>query len=106
LDAHHVQTARHREQVEASEPIRKQIWRTLVAAKLKQQGCVLDHFSPGSNGLAAMAGRVRSGDPDNLEAQGAQRYWPLLFGKDFRRDRAAEGVNALLNYGYAVVRAA
>ena len=53
-----------------------------------------------------MAKRVRSGDPDNLEAQGAQRYWPLLFGKDFRRDRAAEGVNALLNYGYAIVRAA
>ena len=58
------------------------------------------------NGLAEMARRVRSGDPDNLEAQGAQRYWPLLFGKDFRRDRVADGVNALLNYGYAVVRAA
>jgi CRISP-associated protein Cas1 len=106
LDAHHVQTERHRAQVEASEPIRKQIWRTLVASKLKQQGCVLDHFSPSSNGLAAMAGRVRSGDPDNLEAQGAQRYWPLLFGKEFRRERGAEGVNALLNYGYAIVRAA
>ena len=53
-----------------------------------------------------MVQRVRSGDPDNLEAQGAQRYWPLLFGKDFRRDRAADGVNALLNYGYAIVRAA
>lgn len=106
LDAHHVQTERHRAQVEASEPTRKQIWRALVAAKLAQQGCMLDHFAPGPNGLAAMARRVRSGDPDNLEAQGAQRYWPLLFGKDFRRDRAAEGVNALLNYGYAVLRAA
>jgi CRISPR-associated protein Cas1 len=53
-----------------------------------------------------MAKRVRSGDPDNLEAQAAQRYWPLLFGKGFRRDRDAGGVNALLNYGYAVVRAA
>ena len=106
LDAHHVQTERHRAQIETSQPVRKQIWRTLVAAKLTQQGYVLDHFAPGPNGLAAMAGRVRSGDPDNLEAQGAQRYWPLLFGGDFRRDRGAEGVNALLNYGYAVVRAA
>ena len=106
LDAHHVQTERHRAQVEASEPIRKQIWRSLVASKLRQQGLVLDHFSPGPNGLAEMARRVRSGDPDNLEAQGAQRYWPALFGKDFRRERGAEGVNALLNYGYAVVRAA
>ena len=106
LDTHHVQTERHWAQVEASEPVRKQIWRGLIAAKLRQQSCVLDHFVSGPNGLAAMAGRVRSGDPDNLEAQGAQRYWPLLFGKDFRRDRDADGINAALNYGYAIVRAA
>lgn len=106
LDAHHVQTERHRAQVEASEPAKKQIWRSLVSAKLAQQGHVLDHFAGHHNGLAEMAKRVRSGDPENLEAQGAQRYWPLLFGKDFRRDRAADGINAALNYGYAVVRAA
>ena len=53
-----------------------------------------------------MSRRVRSGDPDNMEAQAAQRYWPRLFGRQFRRDRSAEGVNALLNYGYAVIRAA
>jgi CRISPR-associated protein Cas1 len=106
LDAHHVQTERHRAQVEASEPARKQIWRALICAKLIQQGSALDCFGATPNGLAEMAKRVRSGDPDNLEAQGAQRYWPLLFGKEFRRDRAAEGINALLNYGYAVVRAA
>ena len=106
LDAHHVQTQRHRAQVETSEPVLKQIWRGLIAAKLRQQGCVLDHFGLGPSGLAAMAGRVRSGDPDNLEAQGAQRYWPLLFGKNFRRDRDAEGINAALNYGYAIIRAA
>jgi CRISPR-associated protein Cas1 len=106
LDAHHVQTERHRAQVEVSEPVRKQIWRSLVAAKLAQQGRVLDRFVEGPNGLAEMAKRVRSGDPENLEAQGAQRYWPMLFGKDFRRDRSADGINAALNYGYAVVRAA
>jgi CRISPR-associated protein Cas1 len=106
LDAHHALTERHLAQVEASAPARKQIWRALVGAKLVQQGHALDSFGQTPNGLAEMAKRVRSGDPDNLEAQGAQRYWPLLFGKDFRRDRAAEGVNALLNYGYAIVRAA
>jgi CRISPR-associated protein Cas1 len=95
LDAHHVLTERHRAQVEASEPARKQIWRALVAAKLAQQGSALDSFGHTPNGLAEMARRVRSGDPDNLEAQGAQRYWPMLFGKEFRRDRGAEGVNAL-----------
>lgn len=106
LDAHHMQTERHRAQIEVSEPVRKQIWRALISAKLRQQGAVLDYFSSDPNGLAAMAGRVRSGDPGNLEAQGAQRYWPLLFGKNFRRDRDAEGINAALNYGYAIMRAA
>lgn len=106
LDAHHVQTQRHRAQVEASEPTRKRVWQALVRAKIAQQGEVLACYAGSDAGLASMARRVRSGDPDNLEAQAAQRYWPRLFGPDFRRDRAAEGVNALLNYGYAVVRAA
>jgi CRISPR-associated protein Cas1 len=106
LDAHHVQTERHLAQIAASEPSRKQIWRALVSAKLRQQGMVLQHFTGDSAGLIDMAKRVGSGDPENLEARGAQRYWPALFGRDFRRDRSAEGVNAALNYGYAVVRAA
>jgi CRISPR-associated protein Cas1 len=53
-----------------------------------------------------MARRVGSGDPDNMEAQAARRYWPLLFGESFRRDRDEQGINAMLNYGYAVLRAA
>ena len=106
LDAHHVQTERHRAQVETSAPVRKRAWQAIVRAKIVQQATVLTHFTGSHGGLAPMARRVRSGDPDNLEAQAAQRYWPRLFGKTFRRDREAEGVNALLNYGYAVVRAA
>ena len=50
--------------------------------------------------------RVRSGDPDNFEAQAAQKYLPAMFGQGFTRDREAEGVNACLNYGYTVLRAA
>ena len=106
LDAHHVQTERHRAQGETSAPVRKRAWQAIVRAKIVQQAAVLSHFTGSHGGLAPMARRVRSGDPDNLEAQAAQRYWPRLFGKTFRRDREAEGVNALLNYGYAVVRAA
>jgi len=106
LDAHHVQTERHRAQVEASEPVKKRAWQALVRAKISQQEAVLAHFTGDHGGLVPLSRRVRSGDPDNLEAQAAQRYWPRLFGKDFRRDRDADGVNALLNYGYAVVRAA
>ena len=106
LDAHHVQAERHRAQVQASEPVRKQAWQAIVRAKINQQATVLARFSEGHKRLTAMARKVRSGDPDNLEAQAAQRYWSLLFGQGFRRDREAEGVNALLNYGYAVLRAA
>ena len=106
FDAHHVQTERHRAQVETSAPVRKRVWQSIVRAKIIQQATVLSHFTGSHGGLAPMARRVRSGDPDNIEAQAAQRYWPRLFGKEFRRDREAEGVNALLNYGYAVVRAA
>jgi CRISPR-associated protein Cas1 len=106
LDAHHVQTARHIAQVEAGEPTKKRLWQTLIRTKIAMQGEVLRTFNGEDAGLAPMSRRVRSGDPDNLEAQAAQRYWPRLFGSDFRRDRTADGVNALLNYGYAVVRAA
>lgn len=106
LDAHHVQTERHRAQIATKEPVKKRVWQALIRAKIAQQAAVLTHFTGGHAGLAHMAGRVRSGDPENLEAQAAQRYWPRLFGTVFRRDRDADGVNALLNYGYAVIRAA
>ncbi len=106
LDAHHVQTERHRAQVEAGEPLKKRIWQGLIAAKIALQGEVLAHFTGADDGLGPMSKRVRSGDKDNLEAQAAQRYWPKLFGREFRRDREADGTNALLNYGYAIARAA
>jgi CRISP-associated protein Cas1 len=46
-----------------------------------------------------LARKVRPGDPDNVEAEAARRYWPLLLGTDFRRDTDAGGLNGLLNYG-------
>lgn len=106
MDGHHALTERHWAQVETSAPLRKRLWQAIIVAKLRQQGRLLTETTGQDAGLAALAGRVRSGDPDNLEAQGAQRYWPKLFGREFRRDRAADDSNALLNYGYAIVRAA
>jgi CRISP-associated protein Cas1 len=106
LDAHSTQTERHRGQVEASEPVKKQAWQALITAKLSQQAAMLRFFNGADGGLGELSRRVRSGDPDNLEAQGAQRYWPLLLGKSFRRNRDGGSPNDLLNYGYAVLRAA
>jgi CRISP-associated protein Cas1 len=106
LEGHHLQGARMRAQWSASRPLEKQLWRRIVQAKLIMQGGLIEaRGADGARAFPLMAARVRSGDPDNLEAQAARRYWPLLMGKDFRRDRDAGGANALLNYGYAVMRA-
>ena len=92
-------------QIEASKPITKRIWQQLVRVKISQQSAMLDAIGKTQAGLALLSRRVRSGDPDNIEAQAAQRYWPLLFGKNFRRKPNGNPPNNLLNYGYAVLRA-
>jgi CRISPR-associated protein Cas1 len=106
LAGHHAQGARFRAQAAASKPLRKQAWASMVRHKIAAQAEALDSIGAPSERLRRLMMAVRSGDPDNREAQAAQAYWPLLMGKDFRRDREAHGANALLNYGYAVLRAA
>lgn len=105
LAANTVQTERFRAQIEAGLPLKKRCWQAVIAAKILLQAEVLEWACGADHGLRAMAARVRSGDPDNIEAQAAQRYWPRLMGGDFRRDRSGPMPNALLNYGYAVLRA-
>lgn len=106
LNANTIQTERQRAQLQASLPLKKRLWQTLVSAKLRQQAAVLEVFTGEDAGIAQLARRVRSGAPENIEAQGSQRYWPRLFGRAFRRDRDGDPPNNLLNYGYMVFRAA
>ena len=106
LDAHYHQVSRFASQARASTPTNKRLWRQLVRAKIAAQAPRLAALGRPSVGLAAMVSRVRSGDPDNVEAQAARRYWPAVFAnRHFRRNRDAEDQNQLLNYGYAVLRA-
>lgn len=106
LEGHHAQNARMQAQWSVSKPLCKQLWRRIVSAKIAMQGSLLAaRGADGAEAFPHIARRVRSGDPDNLEAQAARRYWPLLMGPDFRRDRDSSGANGLLNYGYAVMRA-
>ncbi|MBM3542029.1 MAG: type II CRISPR-associated endonuclease Cas1 [Alphaproteobacteria bacterium] len=105
-EGHHAQAGRMRAQFEAPKPLCKRLWRALVAAKIMNQRAALEASGQSAEGFVLLARGVRSGDPDNVEAQAARRYWPLLMGPEFRRDRAAGGVNALLNYGYTVLRSA
>lgn len=106
VDGHHAQGDRVEAQARASLPMRKRLWAELVRAKILAQAAALERCCREAQGLRDLARRVRSGDPENFEAQAAQRYFPALFGKNFRRTRDAEGGNALLNYGYTILRAA
>jgi CRISP-associated protein Cas1 len=104
LDGHYGQNARMRAQWDAGRPLVKQLWREVVVAKIRWQAAVLEARGVPTAAFDIFVRRVRSGDPENIEAQAARRYWPLLMGEDFRRDRMASGVNGLLNYGYTVLR--
>jgi len=106
LDTNELQSERFRHQIEVSQPIKKQLWKQTVRAKIKNQARLLEYIGQESGRLKDMAQKVQSGDTGNIEAQAARYYWPNLFGKTFRRERAGLPPNNLLNYGYMVVRAA
>jgi CRISPR-associated protein Cas1 len=105
---------RLREQLAASRPLRKGLWKQLIAAKVRGQARNLDPSLPARRKLLALAREVRSGDPSNIEAQAARLYWQhWLWVVDgpleecaFRRDADGAGLNSFLNYGYAILRAA
>jgi CRISPR-associated protein Cas1 len=97
------------EQVAIGKPLRKQLWKQLVVAKVRGQAANLDTASPARLRLLALAAAVKSGDPTNVEAQAAKVYWGTWLGEGtpFHRDPAGDDpLNAFLNYGYAVLRAA
>ena len=94
-----------KEQISSTLPRSKRIWQSVVATKIKYQCQTLEKQGIQDQQLKRLAKKVKSVDLDNYEAQAARRYWRLLFGDKFRRDVNEDGVNSLLNYGYAVVRA-
>lgn len=109
IDGNTLHAERLHAQVAASVPLRKQLWARIIGAKIRMQAANLAE-GPTRSRLMAMAGDVRSGDPDNLEAQAARIYWSELFSgitlpEPFRRERDGPAPNGLLNYGYAIVRA-
>jgi len=106
VDGHHAQAGRMSDQAQASAPLKKRLWQQIVQAKIMAQAATLVAVGAEAGGFRLLARKVRPGDPDNVEAEAARRYWPLLFGPDFRRDTDGDGLNGLLNYGYAILRAA
>ncbi len=106
VDGHHAQGDRVEAQAAASRPLRKRLWADIVRAKILAQAAAVERCGGNPIPIARLIDSVRSGDPDNAEAIAAQRYFPLMFGSEFRRHREGGGINGLLNYGYTVLRAA
>jgi CRISPR-associated protein Cas1 len=108
LDSNTVQSERFRSQIEASLPLKKQLWQQTVQAKISNQAYVLratEHVIV--KNMQIWVDQVKSGDTDNHEGRAAVYYWNNMFSaiKDFRRGRDGAPPNNLLNYGYAILRA-
>ena len=102
ITGHNRQFQIMRSQMTLSEPKRKRAWQMLVQAKIRNQAETLSRANKPNAPLLRLAKKVRSGDPENCEAQAARAYWQTLFGKEFRRDRDAPNLNIVLNYSYAI----
>ena len=106
LDGNTLQSERFRAQIDASEPLKKQMWQQTVVAKILGQAHVLGSQHIEHTNMLKWAKDVRSGDTDNMEARAAAFYWRNMFEKDaFIRDPQGLPPNNLLNYGYSIVRA-
>ena len=106
LDGNTLQSERFRAQIDASEPLKKQMWQQTIVAKILGQAHVLGTQLIKHNNMLKWAKDVRSGDPENMEARAAAFYWRNMFEKDaFIRDPQGLPPNNLLNYGYSIVRA-
>lgn len=93
-------------QIGMSVPLMKNLWQQVIKAKIANQAAVLGLAGKKRNDLDALAAKVLSGDTGNAEAIAARFYWQRLFSEEFRRDPDLPGINAFLNYSYAILRAA
>lgn len=107
LDGHTLQSQRFKSQIDASIPLKKQLWQQTISAKIHNQAVLLAKEGKENKLLQSLSKNVKSGDTDNYEAQAANYYWKNIFPEKLQFRRLREGLppNHLLNYGYAVLRA-
>jgi CRISPR-associated protein Cas1 len=107
LAVHNTQTERFKAQIEASVPLKKQLWQQTIMAKIKNQAELLKRRQIDITNMLHWADSVKSDDIENHEARAAAYYWKSLFPKElaFFRERFGPPPNNLLNYGYAILRA-
>lgn len=109
LQANTLQSEKSIAQIQASAPLKKQLWQQTISAKILNQGAVLNKVMGLNVGnMIKWSASVRSGDPENLESRAAAYYWRNMFSdsEKFRRDKDGDDIiNVFLNYGYAILRA-
>ena len=102
-----VQSEIYKLQIGISEPLKKQLWKQIIETKIRNQAAVLNSQDKDGSILKPMYCNVKSGDIDNKEGLAARIYWGMVFNETFVRNQDSEtGLNAMLNYGYAILRAA
>jgi CRISPR-associated protein Cas1 len=106
LNSHHIQQEIFKNQIEASVPLKKQLWQQTIVEKITNQGLLLAKITQKKNAFDFLASKVLSGDTTNMEGVAAQQYWKSFFELDFKRERFGDYPNNFLNYGYAILRAA
>ena len=106
LNSHHIQQEVFKNQIEASIPLKKQLWQQTIVEKITNQGILLAKITGNKNSFEFLASKVLSGDTTNMEGVAAQQYWKSFFEIDFKRERFGDYPNNFLNYGYAILRAA
>ncbi len=106
MDGHSEQSERYRVQLEASLPLKKNLWQQTVQSKILNQAQLLQQIEKPIDNMIYWATKVSSGDKENLEGRAANYYWRTIFPiPDFTRRQDGESPNHLLNYGYAILRA-
>ncbi|WP_417855225.1 type II CRISPR-associated endonuclease Cas1 [Xanthomarina gelatinilytica] len=106
LNSHHIQQEMFKHQINASMPLKKQLWQQTIKRKIKNQGILLNRITNKKNTFEFLESKVLSGDSSNMEAVAASFYWKSFFEHDFKRERFGAYPNNFLNYGYAILRAA
>jgi CRISPR-associated protein Cas1 len=115
LNSHHIQQEIFKNQIEASLPLKKQLWQQTIIEKITNQGILLEQITQKKNNFEFLASKVLSGDTTNMEGVAASQYWKTFFDTsdsqlqkqvNFKRERFGDYPNNFLNYGYAILRAA
>lgn len=106
LNSHHIQQEIFKNQINASAPLKKQLWQQTITEKITNQGILLQKITLKTNNLEFLASKVLSGDSSNMEGVAANFYWKSFFEHNFKRERFGDYPNNFLNYGYAILRAA